>query len=123
MEKIFKHNKNFLRLKQMLIRYISCISIFALTLIFTPNFEISSFYVFLLSSFCIIILDYMVGILTGVHDEPIGRSIVGFFSFSLIIYITNFIVAGYSITIVSSLIAAGIYSLIDFLLPNSPGSL
>lgn len=118
MEKNFKKSKDFLRIKQMIIRYISCISIFTLTLIFMPNFEISSFYVFLLSSFCIIILDYMIGIITGIHDIPIGRSIVGFLSFSLIIYITSFIVAGYSINIISSLIAAGMYSVIDYLLPN-----
>ena len=66
-----KNSLNLTRLKQFIIRYISCISIFSLTLLFTPNFEIKSFYVFFLSSLCIIILDYIVSILTGIHDIPL----------------------------------------------------
>ena len=74
-----KNTLNLKRLKEFSIRYISCISIFSLTLLFTPNFEIESFYVFFLSSLCIIVLDYFVSILTGIHDIPLGRGIVRFF--------------------------------------------
>lgn len=112
------NNFNFIRLSQMLIRFITSISIFAVTVFFTPNFNISSFPIFLLSAFCIIILDYIMSIVTGIHNIPFGRGIVGFISAAIIIYVTQFFVDGYYITITSSLIAAAIYGIIDAMLPN-----
>ena len=46
-----------LRLKQIAVRFLTSLSIFALTVFFTPNFEISSFSILILSSITIIILD------------------------------------------------------------------
>ncbi len=107
-----------LRISQMIIRFIGSISIFAITVYFTPNFNISSFPILILSSITIIILDYLMSIITGIHDIPLGRGLVGFTSAAMIIYITQFFVDGYYISIVSSLIAAAIYGIIDSALPN-----
>lgn len=107
-----------LRLKQIAVRFLTTLSIFALTVFFTPNFEISSFSILILSSITIIILDYLMSVVTGIHDIPLGRGIVGFTSASIIIYITQFFVDGYYISITSSLIAAAIYGVIDYFLPN-----
>ena len=98
--------------------FISSISIFAITVFFTPNFQIASFPILIISSIIIILLDYIMSILTGIHDIPIGRGFVGFISAAIIIYITQFFVDGYYISITSSLIAAAMYGIIDFILPN-----
>lgn len=115
--------KNFesLRISQMIIRLIASISVFAVTVFFTPNFKISSFPILLLSAIAIIIFDYLMSIITGIHDIPLGRGFVGFTCAAVIIYITQFFVDGYYISIVSSLIAAAIYGLIDSMLPNKTG--
>lgn len=113
-----EHRFDWLRIKQMTIRLITSISIFAITVFFTPNFKISSFPILILSSLCIIILDYLMSIITGIHDIPLGRGIVGFVSAAMIIYATQFFVDGYYISITSSLIAAAIYGLINTMLPN-----
>ena len=47
-----------------------------------------------------------------------GRGIVGFFSAIVIIYATQFFIPGYTISILSSILAALIYSVIDYILPN-----
>jgi len=107
-----------LRIKQMTIRFITSVSIFAVTVFFTPNFNISSFPILILSSLCIIIFDYLVSIISGIHDIPLGRGIVGFVSAAVIIYMTQYFVDGYYISVVSSLIAAAIYGLINSMLPN-----
>lgn len=107
-----------LRISQMLIRFLASISIFVVTVFFTPNFNISSFPVLILSAITIIILDYLMSIITGIHDIPLGRGLVGFTSAAVIIYMTQFFVAGYYISILSSLIAAAIYGVIDSMLPN-----
>jgi len=109
---------NWLRIKQMIIRFITSISIFAVTVFFTPNFNLDSFPILILSSLCIIVIDYVISIITGIHDIPLGRGIVGFVAAAIIIYSTQYLVDGYYISVVSSLIAAAIYGLIDSMLPN-----
>lgn len=112
------HSFDKLRLSQMAIRLISSISIFAVTAFFTPNFKMTSFYVLILSSVVMIILDYLMSVITGIHDIPLGRGLVGFTSATIIIYMTQFFVSGYYISLISSLIAAAIYGIIDSMLPN-----
>ena len=85
---------------------------------FTPNFNISSFPILLLSSLVIVILDYLLSLITGVNDTIYGRGIVSFLSSAIIIYITQFIVIGYYISIPSSIIAALIYATISSFIPN-----
>ena len=120
MEEMLKYKKasDTLRITQLIIRFISSLSIFAVTVFFTPNFQIASFPILIISSIVITLLDYLMSIITGIHDIPIGRGFVGFISAAIIIYVTQFFVDGYYISIVSSLIAAATYGIIDSLLPN-----
>ncbi len=113
-----KNNTDTLRLSQMFLRFITSVSIFAVTVFFTPNFNISSFPILVLSAITITLFDYLVSIITGIHDIPLGRGFVGFTSAAIIIYITQFFVDGYYISVISSLIAAAIYGIIDSMLPN-----
>lgn len=107
-----------LRISQMLIRFLSSISIFAVTVFFTPNFNLSSFPILIVSAVVIILLDYIMSIVTGIHDMPLGRGLVGFTTAAIIIYATQFLVDGYYISLTSSLIAAAIYGVIDSMLQN-----
>ena len=109
---------NLLRLKQLSIKFVTALAILGTTAAFAPNFNFESFPTLLLSAFTIVILDYLVATVTGIHDSPTGRSIVGFVSSTVIIYMTQFIVSGYYITILSSIIAALIYGIIDYFIPN-----
>lgn len=107
-----------LRIKQFALKYLSSISTLALTVLFTPNFNISSFPILLLSSLVIVILDYLLSLITGVNDTIYGRGIVSFISSAIIIYVTQFIVIGYYISIPSSIIAALIYATVSSFIPN-----
>ena len=108
-----------LRTSQNLIRLFISLSIFAFTVFLTPNFNIDNIYILVISSIFIVTVDYLVATFTGIHDYPIGRGIIGFFSAIVIIYATQFFIAGYYIPIYSSIIAAIIYSLADYFLPNT----
>ncbi len=114
----YKNGFNTFRISQMLIRLLTSISIFAVTVFFTPNFNLSSFPILIVSAIVIILLDYIMSIITGIHDIPLGRGLVGFTSAAIIIYVTQFIVDGYYISITSSIIAAAIYGIIDSMLIN-----
>ena len=109
---------NLLRMKQLIIRYITSIAILGTTALFAPNFNFESFPTLLLAAFTIVILDYLVATVTGIHDIPTGRGIVGFVAATVIIYMTQFIVSGYYISVLSSIIAALIYGVIDYFIPN-----
>ena len=110
------HDKT--RITELVLKYISATAILTATTFFTPNFTISSLPALFLSSFVIIILDYMMSIITGINDSSIGRGIVGFVSAAIIIYMTQFIVPGYYISMLSSLIAAAIYGTLNSFMPN-----
>jgi len=110
------HDKT--RITELVLKYISATAILTATTFFTPNFTISSLPSLFLSSFVIIILDYMMSIITGINDSSIGRGIVGFVSAAIIIYMTQFIVPGYYISMLSSLIAAAIYGTLNSFMPN-----
>lgn len=107
------------RLKQNIIKFIISLSIFIFTVFLTPNFDISNIYILFISAFFVIVLDYLVSTITGIHDYPLGRGTVGFFSCIVIIYATQFFISGYYISIISSIIAALIYSLVAYTLPNT----
>ncbi len=113
-----KKNIDLLRLKQFTIKMIAAISVFTLTVFFTPNFSISSFPILILASLFIICIDYLMSVISGIHDIPLGRGIVGFTAASIFIYMTQFFIAGYSISLLSSFIAAAIYGVISSMIPN-----
>lgn len=108
-----------IRTNQNLIRLFISISIFVFTVFLTPNFNIDNIYILLISSIFIVTVDYLVATFTGIHDYPLGRGIIGFFSAIVIIYATQFFIAGYYISIYSAIIAATIYSITDYFLPNT----
>lgn len=116
--KVFLNSHDKTRITSLILKYISATAILTATTIFTPNFTITSIPALFLSSFVIILLDYMMSIITGINDSSIGRGIVGFISAAIIIYMTQFIVPGYYTSMLSSLIAAAIYGTINSFMPN-----
>lgn len=106
------------RFTQNIVRFILSLAIFIFTVYLTPNFNISNIYILFISSFFVILLDYLVSTITGIHDYPLGRGVVGFFSCIVIIYATQFFISGYYISLLSSIIAALIYSVLDYIMPN-----
>lgn len=117
-EAILNKNINKLRMKQMAIRFFSALIIFFATAYMAPNFNTESAHLLVLCAFVTVVLDYLVATVTEIHDIPFGRAIVGFVSATLIIYMSQFIIRGYYISMMSSIIAAAIYGLIDYYLPN-----
>jgi len=106
------------RLKQNVIRYITASVVLIVTAYMAPNFEMKSIPILFLVSFVILVIDYMMAVITGIHDNPVARGFVGFTSALILIYMTQFFVDGYYISVVSTVIAAAIYGIVDSYLPN-----
>lgn len=107
-----------LRLKQILIRLLSAGGILFIISFFTPKFNNSSYPQLFLFSIFIVIVDYLVATISGIHDIPLYRCIVSFVSCIIIIYLAQFFVAGFYISMLSSIIAAIMYATIQYFLPN-----
>ena len=121
MENINKNKNNTLnslRLKQLIIRFLSALAILILTSFFTINFNTSSYPKLVLSAISIVVLDYFVSTISGIHDIHIYRSIVGFVASTIIVYMTQFFVPGFYISIATAIIASLMYGIIQYFLPN-----
>ena len=103
-------------------RFIISLSILVTAIFFTPNFNISNWYILIISSLFVTILTYLSEIITNIYDSPIGRTITSFFSFAIIIYATQFFIPGYYISIISTLICSLIYSMFNFFIQNNAES-
>jgi len=105
-------------LGHFLIRLIVGMVILGITAFLTPGFVISSWSSLLLAAVVLALLDWLLNKITGINAAPFGRGLLGFVLAAVIIYTTNFIVPGYSVTIVGALIAAIVYGVLDAIIPG-----
>lgn len=115
---IKENDLNSLRLKQLTIRFLSALAILILTSFFTINFNTSSYPKLVISAIALVILDYFVSTVSGIHDIPLYRAIVGFVASTIIVYMTQFFVPGFYISILTAIIASLMYGTIQYFLPN-----
>lgn len=92
--------------------------VLGITSALTPGFSISGIWTLLFASVVLAALDFLALKLLGVNATPFGRGISGFILAAVIIYITQFFVAGYTVNILGSVIGALIYGIIDAIIPG-----
>lgn len=92
--------------------------VLAITAFLTPGFSISGFFPLLMAALVISLLDMLAFRILGVDASPFGRGLTGFVIAVVIIYITNFIVPGYSVSLWGAIIGAAVYGLVSAILPG-----
>ena len=101
------------------IRLIASAVVLAITAFLTPGFAISGIGPLIVAAVVLTVLDYLFVKLLGIDASPFGRGIVGFVAAALILYLTQFFVAGYSITVLSAIIGAIVYGIVTYLIPGN----
>lgn len=114
-----KNSSNQMTMGGMISRLISSSIILAVTAFFTPGFEIASLWTLLLAAVVLAVMDYLFNMLLGVNATPFGRGIIGFVVSVVVLYATQFFVAGYSISMMSAIIGAVIYGIIAAIIPGT----
>ena len=104
---------------QIIGRLIAASIILAITAFFTPGFEINNIWSLVLAAVILTILDYLVSRFTGIEASPFGKGFVGFVLSVVILYVTQYFVAGYSISWIAAIIGALIYGLVDYFIPGT----
>lgn len=102
----------------MISRFITSAIILAITAFFTPGFEIASLWTLFLAAAVLAIMDYLFNLVLGVDASPFGRGIIGFVVSVVVLYATQFFVAGYSIGWVSAIVGALVYGIIAAMIPG-----
>ena len=103
---------------QIVGRLITAAVVLAITAFFTPGFEINNFWTLAIAAVVLTILDYLVSKFTGIQASPFGKGFVGFVLSVIVLYVTQYFVAGYSISWMAAIIGALIYGIVDYFLPG-----
>ena len=101
----------------MIIRFIVAAIVLMVTAWLTPGFSRMGFGTALAAALVIAAMDWAVQRLFKVDASPFGRGIVGFIISAVIIYLTQFIVPGMSISLWGAIIASLIIGIIDAIIP------
>lgn len=104
---------------QIVGRLIAAAVVLAITAFFTPGFTINSFWTLIVAAVVLTIIDYLVTKFTGLHASPFGKGFIGFALAAIVLYVTQFFVAGYSISWMAAIIGALIYGVVDYFIPGN----
>ena len=64
------------------------------------------------------VIDFLIAKFTGIKASPFGKGFVGFILSAVILYVTQYFVAGYVISWMAAIIGALIYGIVDYFLPG-----
>lgn len=103
---------------QILGRLVTAAIVLAITAFFTPGFTINNIWTLAIAAIVLTIIDYLIVKFTGLEATPFGKGFVGFVLAAVTLYVTQYFVAGYSISWIASIIGALIYGVIDYIIPG-----
>ena len=106
---------------QIVGRLVAAAVVLAITAFFTPGFSIDNFWSLAIAAVVLTILDYLIVRFTGLQATPFGKGFVGFALAAVVLYVTQFFVAGYAISWMAAIIGALIYGVVDYFIPGNQG--
>ena len=104
---------------QIIGRLITAAIVLAITAFFTPGFTINNIWTLAIAAIVLTIIDYLIVKFTGLEATPFGKGFVGFILATVTLYVTQYFVAGYSISWIAAIIGALIYGVIDYIIPGT----
>ena len=103
---------------QVILRFVTSAVILAITAFFTPGFTINNIWALALAAVVLTVIDFLLVKFTGLHASAFGKGFVGFILSAVILYVTQYFVAGYVISWMAAIIGALIYGIVDYFLPG-----
>ena len=104
---------------QIIGRLVAAAVVLAITAFFTPGFSINNIWSLIIAAVVLTVIDYLVTKFTGLHASPFGKGFIGFALATIILYVTQFFVSGYSISWIAAIIGALIYGVVDYFIPGN----
>jgi len=104
---------------QIIGRLVGSAIVLAITAFFTPGFSIDNIWSLIIAAVVLSVMDFLIIKFTGLDASPFGKGFVGFALAAITLYVTQFFVAGYSISWMAAIIGALIYGVVDYFLPGN----
>ncbi len=103
---------------QIISRFVTSAIVLAITAFFTPGFRINSIWALALAAVVLTLMDYLITKFTGLHASSFGKGFIGFILSAVVLYLTQYFVAGYTVSLVASIVGALVYGVVDYFLPG-----
>ena len=103
---------------QVILRFVTSAVILAITAFFTPGFTINNIWALALAAVVLTVIAFLLVKFTGLHASAFRKGFVGFVLAAVVLYATQFFVAGYSISWIAAMIGALIYGVVDYFIPE-----
>lgn len=104
---------------QIVGRLVTAAIVLAITAFFTPGFTINNIWSLSIAAIVLTVIDYLIVKFTGLDATPFGKGFVGFVLAAVTLYVTQYFVAGYSISWIAAIIGAVIYGVVDYIIPGN----
>ena len=103
---------------QIVGRLVTAAIVLAITAFFTPGFSISNFWALAAAAIVLTIIDYLIVKFTGLHASAFGKGFVGFVLSAVVLYVTQYFVAGYTVSWMAAIVGAIVYGVVDYFIPG-----
>lgn len=103
---------------QIIGRLVTAAIVLAITAFFTPGFHINNIWTLIAAAIVLTVIDYLIVKFTGLHASSFGKGFVGFVLSAIVLYVTQYFVAGYTISWMAAIVGALIYGVVDYFLPG-----
>jgi len=103
---------------QIVWRLVTSAVVLAITAFFTPGFHINNMWTLAVAAIVLTVIDYLIVKFTGLHASSFGKGFVGFVLAVATLYVTQFFVAGYTVSWMAAIVGALIYGVIDYFIPG-----
>lgn len=103
---------------QIVGRLITAAIVLGITAFFTPGFQINSIWALAAGAVVLTVIDYLLARFTGLHASAFGKGFVGFVLAAVVLYVTQYFVAGYTISWIAAIVGALVYGVVDYFLPG-----
>ncbi len=103
---------------QVIGRFVVAAIILGITAFFTPGFSINNIWSLVLATIVLSVMDYLIVKFTGLQSSAFGKGFVGFVLAVITLYLTQYFVAGYSISWLAAIVGALVYGVVDYIMPG-----
>lgn len=103
---------------QFIGRLLIAIVVLGITAFFTPGFELNNSWVLVSAIAVLTGVDFFIGSFTRLFYHPYMKLIIGFILSSIALYLVQYILIGYTLSLVPIVLGAVVYGLVDYMLPN-----
>ena len=94
------------------------ITLLGITAFFTPGFQINSLWTLIIAAVVLTVIDYLIAKFTGLQASSFGKGFVGFVLSAIVLYVTQYFVAGYTISWMAAIVGALVYGIVDYFIPG-----